>query len=213
MDTDGVAVVKAALQPLCGTLHEVFCASVAQSDRVRSANSLSDSIYNSLGADLTRALAHRELSARDDLGDWQVAGRHHLRGQLLLISGMIRLRFLHEPRSVVPPPGRNLARRAYYRNTPFGQIVAYDAESSNLVAIWHVADPELSTVSIRIVRPVSDKARWQTSETEVDLDFVLPDLGSELSDLKFEQYDEGLMIEFPEDEERHGDDGIADDVG
>lgn len=213
MDTPGVAVVKTALEPLCSCLHDVFSASVAESQRIRSEARLTDSEYNSLGADIARAVAHRELKGREDLGGWRLAGKHHLRGQVLLRSGLMRLRFLHDARQILPPPGHNLARRAYYRNMPFGQLAAFDAESSNLIAVWRVVDPETSTVSFRIVRPISDKGRWNGPDTEVDLDFVLPDLGEDLSSLEFEQVDEGLVINLPEEEEGTGDDAASGDVG
>jgi hypothetical protein len=212
MDTPGVQVVKAALEPLCGCLHDIFSTSVAESNRIRASASLTDDIYNSMGADITRGIAHRELTNRGEIDGWRLGGKHHLRGQVLLTSGMMRLRFLHEPRSIVPPPGRNRARKAYYRNIPFGQVTAFDAESSSMLAIWQVVDPELSAVSFRIVRPTSDKGHWYGPDTEVDLDFILPDLGANLSSLEFEQYDEGLLIALPEEEEGTGDDAATSDV-
>ena len=200
VDTAGVDFVRGALEPLCGGLHDVFSESVAESLRFRAQARLVDDEYNSMGADVTRALVHRKLSQLGAVGGWHVAGQHRLRGQLLLRCGLIRLRLLHDPQHVVPPPGHTRARRAYYRNVPLGQSSAFDAEASRLVAVWRVTDPELAQVSFRVVRPIGDTGRWAGPATEVDLDFILPNAGVELSLLEFEQVDEGLLLDLPEED-------------
>ena len=205
VDTPGVMLVRDALQPLCASLHDVFRESAASSAAFRAERGLTDDTYNSMGADVTRALAHKALTVRDDLGAWKVGGRHNLRGQVLLTCGMMRIRFLHDPQHEVPAPGRNARRRAYYRNAPLGQTTAFDAESSNLIAVWRVTDQELHTVSFRVVRPIGDTARRYGLSTPVDLNFILPDLSEDLSTLEFEQVDEGLLIDLPETDEDTGD--------
>ncbi len=212
MDTPGLEVVRTALEPLCGSLHDVFSASVVEANRIRANSGLSASVYSSMGADVTRAIAHRRLTTAGDVGGWTLGGKHHLRGQVMLIRGMMRLRFLHEPNLLVPPPGANRSRRAYYRNIPLGQISAFDAESSSLVAIWRVEDPEWSSISFRVVRPISDRGRWSGPRTEVDLDFPLPDLSETLASLEFEQVDEGLLLDLPDEDLGRGDDAAPGDV-
>lgn len=207
MDTPGVEVVKKALEPLCGSLHEIFSTATARSERARISMDLTDSVYNSMGTDVTRALVHRALNERGDIGGWTLTGKHNLRGQVLLRSGLMRIRFLHERAGAIPAPGHNYARRAYYRNVPFGQLKVFDAESSNLVAVWRVTDPELSEVAIRVVRPIDDTARWNGAATEVDLDFTLPNLSDELADLEFVQADQGLWIDLDEEDEGEGEEG------
>lgn len=218
VDTAGIQVVKAALEPLCGELHEIFSASVSTANSIRRANGLTESVYNSLGADLTRALVHSRIEDRGGIDTWQLAGNHNLRGQLLLRSRMMRVRFLHEASGAIPPAGGNVARRAYYRNPPFGQTRAFDAESSNLLAIWQIDDPELLSIRFRIVRPISDTSRWRREEVDLDLDFNLPDTTMDLSRLEFEQVDEELMLELPYEAKEDGDDEAgsavdASDVG
>jgi len=213
VDTAGIAIVKAALEPLCGELHDIFSASVATANNIRGASGLTDSVYNSLGADLTRGLVHNRISTLGGIDTWQLAGNHNLRGQLLLRSRMMRVRFLHEASGAVPPAGGNTARRAYYRNPPFGQTRAFDAESSNLLAIWQIDDPELVSIRFRIVRPISDTSRWGRDEVDVDLDFILPNTGVDLSQLEFEQVDEELLLELPEEAAQDGGDETADDAG
>ena len=198
VDTPGVEIVKAALKPLCAEVHDIFSASVLKAAKVRSEHGLEDDVYNSAGADLTRALVHREIEVRQGIGDWELAGKHHLRGQIILRrAGLMKVRFLHDPRGKIPAPGQNKARRAYYRNNPFGQTALLDAESSDLVAVWRVEDPEFASVRFRVVRPISDKGRFFGAETDVDLDFILPSTGPDLSSLVFEQVDDGLMLDIP----------------
>lgn len=175
-------------------------------------------MYNSAGADITRALVHREIEKRSRIGDWELAGKHHLRGQIMMRrAGLMKVRFLHEPGGRVPAPGRNKARRAFYRNTPFGQSKLLDAESSDLLAVWNVDDAEMTSVQFRVVRPIGDSARWFGARTDVDLDFVLPNTGPDLSVLEFEQIDEELMLDIPpleaDGSEGQGDDPMIGDVG
>lgn len=216
MDTPGVAVVKAALEPLCGDLHDIFASGVHTAKGIRREHGLGEAVYASLGADLTRAIVHRELEERGGVEGWQLDGKHHLRGQLLLRSGLMRLRLLHQAVGLVPPPGHNAARRAYYRNPPFGQVTALDAESSNLIAIWNVDDPELATVRFRVVRTISDRSRWRGDEAELDLDFILPNTGADLSSLEFVQVDEDLTLDLPlevTNDDEVADDGATEDEG
>lgn len=218
MDTPGVEIVKLAMEPLCTEVHDIFSASIVRANKVRAELGLADDVYNSAGADLTRALVHREIEVREGIGDWELAGKHHLRGQIILRrAGLMKVRFLHDPRGKIPAPGQNKARRAYYRNNPFRQTALLDAESSDLVAVWRVEDPELATVRFRVVRPISDKGRFFGAETDVDLDFILPSSGADLSSLVFEQVDEGLILDIPipaDDEmEGEGSTPMSGDVG
>ena len=201
MDTQGIDVVTSAVEPLCGPLHDIFAVATARSQAIRASLDLGDGVYNSMGADVTRALVHKAIGAHGGIGAWQLAGNHNLRGQVLLRSRLMRIRFLHERAGSIPAPGHNVARRAYYRNVTLGQQKLLDAESSNLIAVWSVTDPEVARVSIRIVRPISDDARWTGAQTEVDLDFILPNLSEDLEGLEFIPTDTGLFLDLPEAED------------
>jgi hypothetical protein len=200
MDTSGIEIVRHALEPLCGELHQTMTACAITSSETRTRLELSESTYSSLGADLTRALTYRDLSARDDLDGWNVEGNHRRRGQLMLRRDMMMLRFLHDKLLKVPPAGRNAARRAYYSSAARAQTEGFEHEASMLLAVWHVLEAT-GEVEIRVVRPIDPNARWGGRETDVDLDFLLPDTREDLAGLTFEQRDEGLTFDFPEEED------------
>lgn len=199
-----MAFVKAALLPLCGSLHDVLHAGAEETRKFRREHRLSGEEFNSMGVDVMRAMAYRDLRVSEDLGPWDVVNRHHLRGQVMLRNSGIRLRMLHAKDNIIPPAGANLRRRGYYKNAPLGQIAAFDAETSNLLGLWSVDDEEVGSIRIRIVRTLSASARWYGSKTPVDLDFELPGSDQELNRLEFEQSDDDLYVELPDEVKEEG---------
>ncbi len=211
VDTPGVEFIKAHLAPLCDDLHDLFEDAGARAARFRQQSGLTAAVYNSLGADLTRGLAHRAIDDAGGLGPWELTGDHSRRGQLMLRRDMVRLRFLHDSAGEVPAAGSNAARQAYYRNTPLLPDSMFGVEDSNLIAVWRILDDETGEVGFRVVRTLDPGARRAPhGVTNLDLDFSLPRTAPALVGLEFSPVDDlELHINFG-DEEGTGDaDGDA----
>lgn len=211
MDTPGVEYIKAHLAPLCDALYDVFEDASARAVRIREQSGLTAAVYNSLGADLTRGLAHRAIDAAGGLGAWELAGDHSRRGQLMLRRDMVRLRFLHDSAGEVPAAGTNAARRAYYRNTPLVPDSMFGVADSNLIAVWRVVDDETGEVGFRVVRTLDPGARRAPhGVTNLDLDFSLPRTAPALAGLEFSPADDDeLHIDFGHEEGTGDADGDA----
>lgn len=199
--------VRTALLPLCEPLHDVF----TSADQLRRERlpELDDDLYRWHATHTVRALAHgglRQRQANGELGDWQLSGNHAQNGALWLTDGCYRIRLLHAlGDDVVPPPGSNHARKAYYRNTPLGGLIPLFGEPNDrLLVLWRV-DPVTGEAGFRVVRPIGD---WKWGAHQVtDLDFMLPQTGEEFADLRFEPSDEDLGLLMPHDEKGEEDAG------
>jgi hypothetical protein len=211
VDTPGVEFIKVQLAPLCDDLHDLFEDASARAARIREQNGMTAAVYNSLGADLTRGLAHRAIEATGGLGQWTLTGDHSRRGQLMIRRGMVRLRFLHDSAGEVPAAGSNAARQAYYRNTPLEPDSMFGVADSNLIAVWRVVDEETGEVGFRVVRTLDPGARRAPhGVASLDLDFSLPRSAPALAGLEFSPADDDeLHIDFGDEEGTGHADGDA----
>lgn len=203
MVNDHVDRVRNALLPLCEPLHDALA--WAEQLRRERLPELDGPPYLWFTTHTIRALTHYGLTRRaDDLVPWELTGNHAQNGPLWMGDGSFRLRLLHAlDEDVVPPPGTNRARRAYYANPPLGETMPLWGESNDrLLGLWRI-DPESGAAVIRVVRPIGN---WQWGTHQVaDLDFILPDTTVELTDLEFIPTDEGLGLDLPMNDEEEGD--------
>ncbi|MGW3608925.1 hypothetical protein ACWD6N_03400 [Micromonospora sp. NPDC005163] len=197
---EDVAAVVEAVGPLCEPLHRCVekAADIALNHFTE--YDMTDSCYRRERTDLTRAHSRRLLRAAD-LGGWQVAQTKN-NGQLLLRRNLMCAKVLHvAPDNLVPAPGSNRARVAYYRNPPAD---LFGVETSRLLVMWSV-DPKTGEAGFRMVRPTGS---WSYGEQHLaDVDFDLPRASTDLSSLEFVPDDNAITL--PID---FGDEGTNDDL-
>jgi hypothetical protein len=187
--------VRGALEDLCEPLHDVFgWADMQAADRMPE---LGDRrTYGWYATHTVRALAHHKLGMRS-LGAWRLSGNHARNGELWLTDGQYRARVLHAlSDKQVPPPGLNVARCAYYRNSPLAlfPVPLFGPVNDRLLLLWRI-DPESHEVVFRVVRPIGD---WKWGDHALtDLDFILPQTAVDLHQLQFLPTDEGLELDIP----------------
>ncbi|GAB3474099.1 hypothetical protein [Amycolatopsis cihanbeyliensis] len=192
--------VRAAMLGLCEPMHDAFTYA-EQRRRVLMAELDDESDYGWYATHTVRAFAyHRLRQLRDDLGGWALSGNHAQNGALWLTDGSYRVRMLHSPNGgVVPPPGSNEARRAFYCNPPLtGMITLFGDPNDRLLVLWRI-DPKSAAPVFRVVRTI-EEWKWG-SHHQADLDFQLPATADELAHLAFEPTDEGLGLDLPLEEE------------
>lgn len=207
MVNDHVERVRSAMLPLCEPLYDAFV--TAEQRRQEALPELDgDPEYSWHATHTVRALAHRQLRRqREELKPWKLSGNHAQNGALWMTDESYRVRMLHSPNEgIVPPPGGNLARKAFYSNPPLdGQISMFgDPVGDKLLCLWRI-DPEAGIPAFRVVRTIGDW-KWGTHH-RADLDFMLPATADELAGLAFEPTDEGLGLELPREEEGDADAG------
>lgn len=197
MVNDHAERVREAVLPLCEPLHDAF--TTAEQRRRGALPELGDDPdYSWHTTHTVRALAHRQLRhRRKELLPWTLSGNHAQNGALWLTDGAYRVRMLHSPNEgIVPPPGSNRARRAFYLNAPLAGMnpLFGDPISDKLLCLWRI-DPETGIPYFRVIRTIGDW-KWG-SRHHADLDFPLPATANELAGLAFEPTDEGLELELP----------------
>jgi hypothetical protein len=198
--------VRTALLDICEPLHEAFM--WADTVRCKRMPELLDPLkYGWHATHTIRALAHHQLG-KSELGVWSLSGNHARNGELWLTDGEYRARILHAlSEQQVPPPGLNVARKAYYRNPPLALGLPdplFGPVNDRLLLLWRI-DPTSHKATFRIVRPIGD---WKWGgHALTDLDFYLPSTAADLEVLEFIPSDDGLELEIP------GDEGGAEDAG
>lgn len=178
---------------------------------------LQDPFYEPCRHHFMRSLVHRGLSREkqregSNLGAWSLRQRPRPNTPLSLCRGAMSLRLLKAgPGAIIPPPGRNRARKAYYSNS---RATLMGVGASNLLGIWdffqvpiELDDEEpifVRELRIRIVRPIGD---WKFgSLAQFDIDFWLPSTSSELENLEFQPMPElDLRLPIDYDAEEIGD--------
>jgi hypothetical protein len=187
--------VRTALEDLCEPLYDVFgWADMSAAERMPE---LGDrTTYGWYATHSVRALAHYKLGKRD-LGAWRLSGNHARNGELWLTDGQYRARVLHAlSDKQVPPPGSNMARRAYYRNRSLAlfPMPLFGPVNDRLLLLWRI-DPESHAPIFRVVRPIGN---WKWGDHALtDLDFILPQTAVDLHKLQFLPTDEGLELDIP----------------
>ncbi|WP_206784228.1 hypothetical protein [Amycolatopsis sp. MtRt-6] len=205
MVQDHVERIRSAMLGLCEPLHDAF--TFAEQRRQELLAHLDDGPdYVWFGTHTVRAFAHHRLrQLKNELGNWKLSGNHARNGELWLTDDHYGVRMLHSPNGgVVPPPGSNLARRAFYCNPPLtGMIPMFGDLGDKLLGLWRI-DPETAAPVFRIVRTIGE---WKWGKHQkTDLDFPLPATADELADLSFEPTDEGLGLDLPlDDQQEEGD--------
>jgi hypothetical protein len=204
-NTVEVERVRTALLDMCEPLHEAF--TWADTLRCKRMPELLDpTCYGWHATHTVRALAHYQLG-RSELGVWSLSGNHARNGELWLTDGEYKARVLHAlSDEQVPPPGSNLARRAYYRNPALGlglPTPLFGPVNDRLLLLWRI-DSKTHEPTFRVVRPIGTW-KWG-SRAQTDLDFFLPSTVAELKDLKFTPSDQGFELEIP------GEEGGAEDA-
>jgi hypothetical protein len=205
MVQDHVERIRSAMLGLCEPLHDAF--TFAEQRRQELLAHLDDGPdYVWFGTHTVRAFAHHRLrQLKKELGSWKLSGNHARNGELWLTDDHYGVRMLHSPNGgVVPPPGSNLARRAFYCNPPLaGMIPMFGDLGDKLLGLWRI-DPETAAPVFRIVRTIGE---WKWGKHQkTDLDFPLPATADELADLSFEPTDEGLGLDLPlDDQQEEGD--------
>ncbi|MEU7941945.1 hypothetical protein [Microbispora bryophytorum] len=206
--------IRNAMGNLCEPLHDVL--TTGEQRWRKDFTDFHASDYGWYHTHTLRALAHLGLGKKN-LGVWRLTGNPNRNGELWLTDGGYHLRMLHTlSKTLVPPPGANHARQAYYSNVPlrhgqpplFGVPGVYVPPQGHdrLLGLWRI-DEETGMPSIRIVRPTGT---WKFGEdSETDIDFLLPRTAEELASLKFVPVDEHLPFFAETDEEEGGEDGAA----
>lgn len=205
MLNEHVERVRSAMLPLCEPLHDTFA--WAEQLRRERLPMLDDEPYRWHATHTVRAFAHLRLKSGElDLGGWRLRSNHSQNGPIHLYYRSAQLRVLHalDEYSSCPPPGPNHVRRAYYRNPPLGAaLTLFGDPDDQLIALWRI-DPATGQPHFRVVRTVGD---WKWGEHHrADLEFDLPELGVELSELAFEPTDEELGLFRSEEDEESGED-------
>lgn len=199
-----------AVAPLCAPIYGCLARAVELSDDYLAEYGMLAEDYAGGGAHIARMHLRRLLSEPEtaaEMGPWQLSPPANNVQVKLTAHSTMSLRVLRAvPFGEVPPPGRNLARVAYYRNDA---VNLFGVRGSDLVGTWWV-DQDDGEVRVRIVRP---RGRWRYgAESKVDVDFMLPRHPDDLSRLEFLPDDENLSFDFPDDDEREGD-GDASGLG
>ncbi|MGH4007351.1 MAG: hypothetical protein ACRDTH_04155 [Pseudonocardiaceae bacterium] len=203
--------VRSALLGLCEPLHDAFTWT-EQLRRKRLPELAEGPDYRWHATHTVRALAHYKLCQMSgELGGWKLSGNHSQNGALWLTDSSYRARILHTlDECDVPPPGTNLARRAFYRNQPLSdKLPLFGEVNDKLLILWNI-DPASAVVGFRVVRPTGNWT-WG-AHAETDLDFLLPQTAEELADLTFEPSDDDLGLELPFDD-AEGEEGDTDAGG
>ncbi|WP_139219538.1 hypothetical protein [Actinopolyspora alba] len=205
--------VQEQLQPLCEPIHKALEFGVGKEKECRSSYGLDKQTYDYLGIHMARAFAHSWLAKHaDDLGGWQLAGKHSRNGELWLRQGMTRLRMLHtRSPSDVPEAGPNEARKLYFRNLPLEglpeQATFEELEASKLLGLWRVA-PQTGEVTVRIARTI--RASRCGSRFPVDVHFQLPRAADDLANAAWMPDDSGILFD---DEKEEGEDDAGGFLG
>ncbi|WP_043255455.1 hypothetical protein [Streptomyces sp. Tu6071] len=212
MDNSGVERIKQAMTDLCEPLYDCFaragvakihfCPDESERDHVPD---FSGRDYRWLRTHYVRAHVHHELSKRN-VDPWRLSGNHRRNGELWLTDGELRARVLHGPSGDIPAAGRNLARRAFYRNVPldprqmrFGlQEPIFGPMNDRLLILWDL-DAANREPTLRVVRPIGPSLYGRS--VPVDVDFVLPTTAEELGSMEFFPSDEDINLNIPNEEE------------
>lgn len=158
------------MSPLVPVLNTVMAKAVTVAEHAVTDAAEIEAEYRTTRVHVARAKARSLLTARD-LGAWQVDENQAKNAALHLYSDDLVLRFLHSP-TVVPSPGTNFARRAWYTNTPMEDNARLFEEPERLLLIW-AADFAAGTVSMRAVHPIG---AWKYGEkARIDLSVPLDD--------------------------------------
>jgi hypothetical protein len=190
MDTPDLELIRDALLPLCGVVQHQIARSMEVSIAHHTDLGLVGSAFSWSRAHLARAhmgSEFRKLSQLGALGSWKVEIGPNT--SIMFTDVALSLRLLRpglEGGGHTPPPGRNLRRRAYYRQDST-ELSVLGVAGSALIGVWDY-DPETLQASVRVVRPAGV---WSAgSDERVDLDFMLPSDRQGLSSLAFEPVDE-----------------------
>lgn len=187
------------LAPLCAPLHEALALGDDVARDHLKTHGLIDGEWRWLATHITRghAIAHLRESPIDG---WKLR-RSNTNGRLELTDeSSLCLRMLHDPLGIVPAPGHNRARQAFYQNS----LHLPGFEQSNLLGLWTANEVG---VAIKVVRPVGNWKHQQ--KAKVDLLVDLPDSAEDLDDLMF-KIDDELDLDLPaNDVEGEADDDTA----
>lgn len=190
MSTELRDLILERMSPLVPVLNAVMAKAVTVAEHAVTDAAEIEAEYRTTRVHVARAKARSLLTARD-LGAWQVDENQAKNAALHLYSDDLVLRFLHSP-SVVPSPGTNIARRAWYTNAPMMDNAKLFEEPERLLLIW-AADFAAGTVSMRAVHPIGT---WKYGEkARIDLSVPLDD-GEEFAS-SFDTRDEEEDLDMP----------------
>lgn len=206
--------LHAELMPLTEPLHEAL---TTASDR---ASAHMPPYKNAGNMSFLRSgmmrLGVREHLSHAGVPGWTLGGNPNLMGQLQFKngSGDLALRFLKDgrpPARSIPNAGHNVARRAYWRNTPMldlGLDTLFDVPLVHkLLLLW--SPGEDGTFNVRVVRPL-EPGKY-TGRIAIDFSLDLAPTRTAFEELKFigEDHEEDLIIDIDKDEESDGAGGAA----
>lgn len=195
-------IVRDAFRDLCEPLQSSVQRSWELADNVFVTHDMPEEQHRGGRAHLARHFLRRELRTAGALGGWRLTNECTPNTELRLFRDTMTLKVLRPGLlGATPAPGPNKARMFYYRNP---QLHLFGAEGSNLIAIWKV-EPSTGEPQIRVVRPTKP---WKSLRKEqVDIDFILPERGEDLTSMEFQPSDEGLTLPLDELGEEDGDVG------
>lgn len=180
--------------PIVETLNDVMETAVSLSEQAITQTAKIGRDYRSTRVHVARAKA-RSLLLADEPAGWNVDKRPNNAG-LHLYGDDMTLRFLHS-RTVVPSPGPNSARRAWYLNSPLEENPALFEEPEKFLLVWG-ADFDAGLASMRIVHPIGT---WRFGgNARIDLDFPLDD-PEVFTSSRFDTRDEEEDLPMPSKEE------------
>lgn len=200
---DDCRTVSEAVRGLCGPLHDVIQDSWDGADRFFVERDMHEDDHRGGRAHLARHLARRQLRTLGAIDGWKMPEKCKPNTEVSLYRGTMKMKVLRPGLlGSVPHPGSNTARVRFYQNP---ELDLFGAEGSNLIAVWEI-DYSGEAV-IRIVRTVGT---WKALGRErIDIDFLLPRSGSELSGLEFVPSDDEFQFPFDfgdDDDDVEGDD-------
>ena len=192
---DHEARLLEALVPLCEPAHDSLASAHAiaaeRLPELMAHNRVRPTFIHAL-----RGFAYLELEKRD-LGPWRLVPQNNT--GIALAHGHVSLRLLHMPRGgSVPAPGSNPRRRRAYANPTLDLWEV--PERDDLIGLW--AESPRGAIDIRVVRPIGG---WNFgSAARVDLDFMLPAYGADLSSMSFASVDEDIEVSMPHEGDSSG---------
>ncbi|WP_448230893.1 hypothetical protein [Microbacterium lacticum] len=192
MSTELRDLILERMSPLVPVLNTVMAKAVTVAEHAVTDTAEIEPKYRSTRVHVARTKALSLLTARDDLGAWAVDENQAKKTALRLYSDDVVLRFLHSP-TVVPSPGKNHARRAWYTNTSLVENPQLFASPERFLLIW-AADFAAGTVAMKVVHPTN---AWEFGEkARIDLSVPLDD-GEEFTSASFDTRDEEEDLDMP----------------
>lgn len=191
MSTELRDLILERLSPLVSVLNTVMAQAVTVAEQAVTDTAEIEAKYRSTRVHVARTKALSLLTVHDNLGDWVVDETQAKKTALRLYSDDVVLRFLHSP-TVVPSPGKNHARRAWYTNAPLVDSLQLFASPERFLLIW-AADFAAGAVSMKVVHPTGP---WEFGEkARIDLSIPLND--EEFTSASFDTRDEEEDLTMP----------------